>query len=386
MRRLSLLVLALGAATWGCAGASAPSSTASATPAQSRAPYVAAPPAGRHSLEVVLDARAARDLLAFLSQPQFDAARAKALEELPAVALALKDSGRTLDVYERDLAAAFAEETRSTVFDFHSIRADRSRWETLLSALPSREEALARMAADRAAALLPADRPIAARLRVFLSFGVAGLADHLIVAMPDGGEAMILDLARALGDAAAESVDSQLERVARIIAAEAFRQGWRGYRSASPNWTNRDPGLGILETLFKVVAEQGPVALFHVDENFFPLSVWLKEPMKRTIADFNRTAERLVESEKDLEQRMTLTGEITRADFAQRVAGPAGAFLCDGIIQNSGLDAFRAALAGGPRAFFQAYEVAQQKSRDLIPLSPVIRERRKTPRAGAPAQ
>jgi hypothetical protein len=376
------LLLALASAAWACAGAPVSEPPASA---KTRAPYQA-PPAAGHLLEVMIDARAARDLLAFLSRPDFQPGEAKTLEELPAIRLALEDSNRTPDVFERDLAAAFAEETRSAVFDFHSIRTGRARWEQLLAAFSSRENSVARLAADRAAALLPVDRPIAARLQVFLSFGLAGLADHLVVVMPNGGEAMIVDLARALGDSEAESVNSQLERVARLIAGEAFRQGWRAYRSGSPNWTSPDPGLGVLETLFKVVAEQGPVALFHVDENFFPLSVWLKEPMKRTIAQFNRTAERLVESEKDLEQRMTLAGEITRPDFMQQIAGPAGAFLCDGIIQNSGLDAFRAALAGGPRAFFAAYDVAQQKSRDLVPLSPVIRDRLKSPKSGVPGQ
>ena len=377
MRSASVLLpLAIVCAT-GCAGGSAGSAAPPAAGA-SRAPYVA-PPAGGHSLDIQLDTTAARELVAFLAAPAFDADGAKRIEQLPAVRLALQDSGRAPDVFERDLAAAFEEEARSAVFDFHSIRAGRTRWEALLSVLPAREASLARMAADRAAALLPGDRPITARLQVFLSFGLAGLADHLVVVLPNGSEAMIVDLARALGQTEAESIDNQVERVARLVAGEAFRQAWRVYRTGSPAWSRHDPSLGQLDPLFQLVAEQGPVALFHVDENFFPLSVWLKEPMKRTMADFNRTAERLVESEKDLEQRVAIAAEIRRLDFAQRVAGPAGAFLCDGIIQNSGLDAFRNALAGGPKAFFAAYDLAQEKSRDLIPLSQVIRDRVRTP-------
>jgi hypothetical protein len=372
IRRAALLVIAVTA--WRCAGAPVYAPPASG---KSRAPYEA-PPARRHSIEIRVDSRAAHDLLAFLSLAQFQPDGAKALEALPAIRLALQDSGRTPDVFEHDLAAAFDEEKRSAVFDFHSIRAGRSRWEDLLAVLPSREADLSRMAAERAAALLPADRSISARLEVFLSFGLAGLADHLVVILPDGTEAMIVDLARALGESAAETIDNQVERVARLVAGEAFRQTWRSYRSTSPNWTRRDSSLGQLEPLFRIVTEQGPVALFHVDENFFPLSVWLKEPMKRTMAELNRTAERLVESEGDLEQRVALSAEIQRPDFGQRVGGPAGAFLCDGIIQNSGLDAFRGALASGPRALFAAYDQAQQKSRDLIPLSDAIRRRLST--------
>jgi hypothetical protein len=369
-------LLALVVSACGCAGAPVYAPPASG---KSRAPYEAAP-AAKHVIEIEIDSRAAVDLLAFLSRPQFRVDDAKTLEDLPAVKLTLRDSGRTPEVFERDLAAAFEEEAHSAVFDFHSIRASRPRWEELLSTLPARGGDLARMAAERAAALLPADRPITARLKVFLTFGVAGLADHLVVAMPDGSEAMIVDLARALGDAAGESVDNQVERVARLIAGEAFRQSWRAYRSGSPNWTRRDPSLGQLEPLFQIVTELGPAAVFHVDENFFPLSVWLKEPMKRTMAELNRIAERLVESESELEQRMALSLEIRRLDFGQRVAGPGGAFLSDGIIQNLGLDAFRTALAAGPKAFFLAYDQAQQKSRDLIPLSQVIRDRLKSSR------
>jgi hypothetical protein len=369
IRRAFVLVLA--AAAGGCAGAPV---SAPPAPAKSAAPYRAGP-AGRHSIEIRIDAGAARELMTFLSRPQFRIDDAKTLQQLPAIRLALQDSGRAPDVFERDLAAAFDEEAETAVFDFRSIRAGRTRWESLLAALPAREGRLAHMAAERAAALLPAEPPITSRLQVYLSFGLAGLADHLVVIQPGGSEAMIVDLARALGESESESVDNQIERVARLIAGEAFRQSWRAYRSASPNWSRRDPSLGQLEPLFALVTEVGPVALFHVDENFFPLSTWLKDPMRRTMAEFNRTAERLVESEKELEQRVAVAGEIRRPDFSQRTAGPAGAFLGDGIIQNLGLDAFRKALADGPKAFFVAYDQAQQKSRDLIPLSPVIRAR-----------
>lgn len=377
MSRRSLLVpvvLALsGAASVAGCGASAPASSSPASPAV-RAPYQAAP-AGRHSIDIRIDSRALRDVLAALSRPRYDPADAKTLLELPAVRLAVEDSGRTAETFERDLAAAFEDEAKSAVFDFRSIRASRERWASLLAALPAREADLARMAAERAATLLPSDRALTTRLQVFLSFGLAGLADHLVVVGPDGNEAMIVDLARALGESAAETVENQIERVARLVAGEAYRQAWRQYRASSPAWSRRDSSLGQLEPLFQIVAEQGPVALFHVDENFFPLSVWLKEPMKRTIAQLNRTAERLIESEQDLEARMALNAEIRRSDFAQRIAGPAGAFLCDGIIQNLGVEAFRTALAGGPKAFFAAYDAAQQKSRDLIPLSDPIRAR-----------
>ena len=372
--RAALLLLSASAALRCAASAPVPSTP---TAGSSRAPYEARP-AGRHSIEIHVDSRAAVDIFAFLSRPGFEAEGARAIGELPAVRLTVQDSQRTLETFERDLAVAFDDQAKSAVFDLHSIRAGRARWEGLLSALPSRESDLARMAAERAAALLPAEPPVSARLQVYLSFGLAGLADHLVVIAPDGNEAMIVDLARALGESASETVENQVERVARLVAGAAFRQAWRTYRAGSPAWKRHDTSLGLLEPLLQIIAEQGPTALFHVDENFFPLSVWLKEPMKRSIADLNRTAERLVESEKELEQRVALSAEIQRPEFAQRTAGPAGAFLCDGIIQNLGLDAFRAALAAGPKAFLSAYDQAQRKSRDLVPLSDVIKKRLST--------
>jgi hypothetical protein len=132
-----------------------------------------------------------------------------------------------------------------------------------------------------------------------------------------------------------------------------------------------------VDLLLQSVAEAGPAAVFAVDENFFPLSVWLKAPMKRSIDELNRRAERFAQAQDNLEARMSLTTELRRPDFVHQLAGPAGAFLADAIIQTSGLDALRAALQRGPKAFFQAYEKACQADKGLIPLTHVIRERLK---------
>ena len=85
-------------------------------------------------------------------------------------------------------------------------------------------------------------------------------------------------------------------------------------------------------------------------------------------------ADRLVSTENDLEARMAVASEIQKPEFAASVAGPSGAFLSDGIIQGLGLDAYREALAGGPRAFFVAYgKAADKKGSGLMPLGKAIR-------------
>src|SRR4029453_2199362 len=116
------------------------------------------------------------------------------------------------------------------------------------------------------------------------------------------------------------------------------------------------------------VAEAGPVAVYSVDENFFPLSVWLKGPMKTSIDELNPFADKLVSTEGELHQRMALSGEIKKPEFMSGIAGPAGAFLADGIIQTFGVDEYRTTLSKGPKAIFDAYDrAADRQGKALIP-------------------
>ncbi len=366
-----LLLLVLGGGA--CATAPAGKSASTAAAPGPHAPYDAAP-AAPHSVDIRIDSRAAREVLETLSKPRFDLPDVKLLEDLPAVRLTIQDSTRTPDVFERDMAAAFDEKSRTAVFDFWTIRKERDRWQALLQAVVARQNDLVRLASRRAAALLPGDRPVTVAVHVYLSFGLAGLADHLVLADSQGRDTMVIDLARALGEMQGEPLDSQVSRLARLVAGEAFRQAWLVYRRGNPNWAGR-PEIAPIDLFLHAVAEAGPVAIFSVDENFFPLSVWLKAPMRRSIEELNRRAENLAQAKENLEARVELTAEMRRAEFVTQVAGPAGAFLADAILQTSGLDALRAALQNGPRAFFQAYDKATQADKSLIPLSHVIRER-----------
>ena len=365
-----LLILAFSAAC-----ASAPPGKASPA-AAARAAYDA-PPAAPHGIDVQIDARAAREILESLSRPRYDPQDARLLEDLPAVRLTIQDSTRSNDIFERDFAAAFEENTRASVFDFRTIRKERDRWKVLLDAVVSREKDLVRLASQRAAGLLPGDRPVNARVRVYLSFGLAGLADHLVLPSTEGEDRMVVDLARALGESLGEPLESQVSRLARLVGGEAFRQAWAIYRRDNPAWGRPPPQTVPIDLLMRAVAEAGPAAVFSVDESFFPLSVWLKAPMKRSIDELNRRAERFAQAQDNLEARVELTTELRRPEFMRQLAGPAGAFLTDAIIQTAGLEALRAALQKGPKAFFQAYDQACESDRSLIPLSHVLRDRLK---------
>jgi hypothetical protein len=328
----------------------------------------AAAAAATAAIEVRVDSKAAREILLTLARPKWEPTDAKLLEDIPAIALTIRDSNRSVEVFERDLKAAYETETRVAVFDFRSVRDARTRWEALLAAVTAREADLARQAEAKAAALLPGDRPVAARMDAHLSFGVAGLADHIVAPRPEGGAIMVVDLARALGESEGEPLDSRIARLARLMAAEAFRQAWYTYRAGSPAWGRSDAGLGPLEPLVRVVAETGPVALFSVDEAFFPLSTWLRELQKKSMGDLEREVERIGSAEGELERRVEVMTELKRPDFVRRVAAPAGMFMADGIRQAGGPDALKAALAAGPHAFFEAYDQATHKNKDLPPL------------------
>lgn len=334
-----------------------------------------APAGPPSSIEVRVDTRAAREILLTLARTKWEPTDAKLLEDIRPIALSIRDSGRSVDVFERDLKAAYETESRVAVFDFRAVREAITRWQALVSGISSKEGELGKMAASRAAALLPSDVPAQARLEAHLSFGLAGLADNVIARAPDGGEVMVVDLARVLGDSDGEPLDSRIARLARLIGGATFRQAWASYRAGSPAWTRPDPELGRFEPFARIIAEAGPVALFAVDESFFPISTWLKDMQKKAFIELERAAQRMVESETELEKRVEVMSELKRPDFARRVAGPAGMCMADGIRVALGQDAMKAALAGGPRAFFVAYDRAAQKSSDLPPLPKIVREK-----------
>jgi hypothetical protein len=359
------------------AGASA---AVPAAPTGSRAPYDSPPVAG-DTVTIALDLEAARRILALLSAPAFDLEAAKGLETLPAVEAAIRDSKRPPEVFEHDLAAAFESKTRVTGFDFRKIREDRARWGELLTTIAGREKELTKLTSDRARARLPADRPVSVSIAIALTFGLPGRADHIAVPDAEGsGWSVVVDLSRALSDVQSSPPAEQITHLSRLMASEAYRRAWAEYRAGSPAWQRRDGSLGQLEPLMHRVAEAGPVAIYGVDENFFPLAVWLKQSMRENLDELNRVADRLMSAEGELEARMAIAAEIQKPEFTSGVAGPSGAFLADGIIQALGLDAYREALAGGPRAFFVAYgKAADKKGSGLMPLGKAIREQLAAP-------
>ena len=131
------------------------------------------------------------------------------------------------------------------------------------------------MASDRAAALLPARPP---GVRHVPSTSRSACRPRRPPRVPDAAADWARGhrpVARARGSRRRPPAE-QIEHLSRLMAGEAYQRAWAEYRGASPAWQKHDAALGQLEPLLRAVAEAGPVALYTVDENFFPLSVWLK--------------------------------------------------------------------------------------------------------------
>ena len=224
MRRIAASAVV---AVWlsACSSGPAPQAPAAAAPVGNKAPF-SAPPAGRHEIHVSLDTKAAREILGALSRPRYESTDVKILEDMLPISLAIKDSGRSDEVFQRDFAAAFDPDVRTAVFDFATIRRDRDRWAVLLDAVSSRQQEIERACASRAASLLPGDHSVSVKIDAFITFGLAGLADHMIVTTPDGVPAIIVDLSRVLGEGDADPATDQISRLVRLISQEAYRQAW----------------------------------------------------------------------------------------------------------------------------------------------------------------
>ena len=202
--------------------------------------------------------------------------------------------------------------------------------------------------------------------------------------MPDAegsGWSVVVDLSRALSDVQSSPPTEQIKHLSRLMAAEAYQRAWAEYRAGSPAWQRRDASLGQLEPLMHRVAEAGPVAIYSVDENFFPLAVWLKQSMReeprrveprRRPPHVGRGRARSAHGHRRRDPEAGVHGE--RRGALGRLSRATGSS------RRSAWTPTATALAGGPRAFFEAYgKAADKKGSGLMPLGKAIREQLAAP-------
>jgi hypothetical protein len=337
-------------------------------PAFGNAPYDAAPARSGH-VKVEIDFSAAEQILDALSEEKLKPGDPSALQALPAVRRQIADSGKDTGVFAGDLAASFLTESKPATFDFRSVRLDRDRWKVTLAGLSADREKLARTAARRVEALLPADVPIEFSADVELTFALAGIEDHVLFPSNDRRLVVLVDLGRALAENAGTPRDEAGETLSRLAAAEVFRGAWEQYRRASPGW--QKIGASPVDPLERSVSTAAPIALFAFDKNFFPLSRWIHDDMIRAIDALNQEIALLADPKTNLATRSEILAALRRPGLRGDPAVSAGVFLADGVFQAQGARALADALAAGPEGLFAAYQAASAvKKSGLPPLTP----------------
>ncbi len=339
------------------------------------APYDSpAPPPPRVTVRV--DTSAAEQILEALTPEKPRPGDATALEGTSGIRRQIAESGKGESVWVEDFGASFLPESRPASFDLRSVRLDRERWKTCLEGLRLDADAIARSAARRAEALLPADVPIAFTAEIDVTFALAGIEDHVLFPEGEHKAVVLIDLGRAISSNPGNPRAETAETISRLAAAETFRAAWDVYRRLSPAWQRPDEGPS--GPLVRAVAVVAPIALFAFDHNFFPLSRWLHEDMIRAIDALNQEAAMLGDPKTDLGKRAEMLAGLRRPGLRPDAALSAGAFLADGVFQASGRQALVDALAAGPPGLLSAYaEAAAGKKSGLPPLSPKLRPRPK---------
>ncbi len=364
----ALLALLVGAV----ASAAPPAAPPDAGPAFGNAPYEAEP-AAPERIRVALDFSAAEQVLDALSQDKPKPGDASALRALSAVRDQIAESGKDPTDWDRDFASAFLEESRPSVFDLRSIRLEKDRWGVALAGLKADADAIARLAARRAAALLPTDAPVKLACSVELTFAMAGLEDHAVSREGDDRIRILVDLGHTVSTSTGDTREERSDAIARLIAGETFRAAWDRYRAVAPGW-QKATTLGTLEPLARAVAVIAPVALYAFDRNFFPLARWLHDPMLHGIDALNHEATLLSDPKTELAQRAEILSSLRRPGLRGDPALGAAAFLADGIFQRLGRQELILALAAGPSGLFEAYARASGKGSNLPPLSDALRK------------
>ena len=336
------------------------------------APYDAPPPT-KGRIRVRFDFSGAEQILEAVSAPKFDAVAAAQIATNPAIAAAIRTSGRPEAEFAHDLEGTFETESRPQTFDLRSIRLDRERWKIALAGLKLEAEKLAARSGERAETMIPGDVPIELSSTIEITFALPGLEDHLVLRDGQHRVRVIVDLARAVTLSSESATEERSDSLSRLAAGETFRAAWDLYRQSSPAW--QKPGAGNpIDLLARAVSSVAPVALFAFDHNFYPLGVWLREPMMHAVDSLNQEGRTLLDPKTELDKRAELLSSLRRGGLRPDPALGAGAFLADGVYQNLGADGLRQALSAGPQGLLVAYNSVAGKKSGLPPLSEPIQK------------
>jgi len=309
----------------------------------------------------------ARDELTLITGGPEAAAALRRLKAHPAVAPALTKQGMSPDSYLGRLVTAAAG-TPDPLLQTYA--ADGAFYGRVLQAFEA-DSALAALEGNRLASLLPTATPITAKLVLVPFFGAAGFAD--VVTFREGDTLYVVaDLPRLAGDIRATPPPKEVVlKVLRAAAAEAWRVLFEAHVKKPPAWP-AEKGADIDALLSRTVAE-GPVTVFLFPDEFFPIDSLLEEPIARSFARWNRSAEALIAAKKKEKELSEILETTTRGEFWNRSAAIVGAEMTDALVRHAGREAYLKALTAGPRAVAALY-LDLQKLKKLPLLTKELRK------------
>jgi len=312
-----------------------------------------------HDIRASVDVSPARDVLALLEGGPDAPAALRRLRASRAFSVAFsRDGGNPEDLLGRLVSVAAG--TPDPLLSGYARRA--ATFGKVLDALETEGTPGGLVQARRIAALLPASRPVTARLVLVPLLGLGGFDD--VVAEEDGETIWLFaDLPRLAPEGLAEVVPREaVLSLLRAAAAEGWKRLFAPFRQP-PGWPG-ETGPDF-DTLLARTVNDGPETLFLIPDEFYPLGTMLEEPIERSFARWNAASETLLDPKASAEaRREAFVSVTTRGDFWRRHAPVVGAKVSETILRRAGTKRFVEALAEGPRAVAALYVEVTRKTKE----------------------
>lgn len=332
----------------------------SSAPARAAVPSIMSPPfdvsvPSGHAVEMTVETRPAREILAVLGAGPDAPAALERLRSSRAVRLAFaKAPGGPEGLYGR-LASAAAGRPDPAM---KALSEGAARYRVILDAIDTAGPSGAGLEARRLASLLPAEPRVSGRFVVVPAFGLSSFTE--VATLVDGETTyLVADVVRLLRDQQGAVADTEMTlRVLRACTAEAWRILFERAVRPRPGWAPPAPGAG--ESSFGVLLDhtvaEGPAILFLLPDEFYPLSAVLEEPIGRAFGRWNEAAATLLDPKVKPDRKEMLLAEAAgKDDFWARYDAIVGAQVADSVLRLAGREAWTKALAEGPRAVLSLY-------------------------------
>jgi hypothetical protein len=310
-----------------------------------------------HRLSFTFDTAPARDVLALLGGAPDAPATLRHLKASANATAAIRAEGLSPDDFYGRLVSTIAGTPDPLLKTFV---AKIPYFTRVLDAIETDGTPGAVLEGRRIASLLPTGTPVTESFVVVPFLGVSGFAE---VATVRDGDRLVLsaDLPRLTGDLASAPMPREVVlKLLRAASAEGWRTLFDAHVRKAPAWP--DEKTADFDTLLARTIAEGPMTLFLIPDDFFPIVPLLEEPIVRAYARWNRAADVLLEGKKKESERQELLLNAGKGDFWSHYPAIVGVQMTDALLRLAGREKYLSALAGGPRAVVSLYlEVTKGK-------------------------